>query len=234
MTYLRLLLGLGALAAVTSCGLISSDVADFNLDLPDKNFSIDASSWQVNDTQARALLGMSCASAPTVCSSAAQVACAMNCSGTCSTQTQKCELKLAVSLYQPINLLSEKPELKSINDQPVIKVTIDSVTYDVPVNTLNVATPELGVYVAPISIMSPNDPQATKIGTIPALEPGVTVEKQSIMFTPEGKSKLISMMSTFKTPFNVVVGSSLVVSEGTPFPMGKLDAVLRIRGHAGL
>lgn len=225
-------LGLAVVGA--SCGLVSSDVADFTLDLPDKNFSIDASSWQVDDMEARALLGMSCASAPTVCNSAAQAACEMNCSGTCSMQTQKCELELDVALYQPINLLIEQPELKSINDQPVIKVTIDSVTYDVPTNTLNVATPELGVYVAPITIMDPTDPNAVKIGTIPPLEPGVTVEKQAIAFTPDGKAKLIAMMSTFKTPFNVIVGSTLVVGEGQPFPTGKLDSVIHIRGHAGL
>src|SRR5262245_53671432 len=137
MTNLRWCLG-ALLMASSACGLISSDVADFDLNLPDKNFSIDASRWQVDQQQAMTLLSTSCASAPNVCSSAAQAACEMNCSGTCSMQTQKCELELDVGLYQPINLLMEKPELQSINDQPVIKVTIDSVTYDVTQNTLNV------------------------------------------------------------------------------------------------
>jgi len=49
-------------------------------------------------------------------------ACAMNgLLGSCNTTTQTCDLSLDVSLYQPIDLLSEKPELKSINDEPVIR-----------------------------------------------------------------------------------------------------------------
>jgi|SRR6185295_7589554 len=235
MSKLRLYLG-AAIAAVfaLSCGLISSDVADFDLNLPDKNFSIDASRWQVNEQQARTLLMTSCAAAPNVCNTAAQTACQMGCTGTCSTQTQKCELTLDVSLYQAINLLTEKPELKSINDQPVIKVTIDSVTYDINTNTLNVATPELGVFVAPISIMDPKDSGATKIGTIPSIAAGATAAGKQIEFTPDGKAKLIAMMSSYKTPFNVIVGSSIVVKDGQQVPSGKLDSVIHIRAHAGI
>ena len=228
---------LGALvvaACAAGCGLISSDVADFNLDLPEKNFSIDASSWQVDDAQAQMLLGMNCGSAPAVCNTAAQAACEMNCTGTCNA-SQRCELNLDVSLYQPINLLTEKPELKSINDQPVIRVTIDSVTYDVVTNTLNVATPELTVYVAPMSVMDPKDPEAVPIGTIASIDAGATTaSSEAIAFNADGRAKLIGMMSTYKTPFNVIVGSSITVRQGQMVPMGKLDAVIHIRAHAGL
>src|SRR3712207_6061093 len=135
MTYLGTCLAVLA-AASAGCGLISSDVADFDLTLPDKSFTIDTAGWQIDQAQAQALLGMSCASAPSVCNTAAQQACDMNCSGTCNA-SQRCELQLDVSLYKAINLVEEKPELKSINDQPVIKVTVDSVTYTVTSNTLN-------------------------------------------------------------------------------------------------
>ena len=49
-----------------------------------------------------------------------------------------------------------------------------------------------------------------------------------------GKADLVNIMSTFKTPFNVLVGSTLVVTMGTPVPAGKLDAVVHIKAHAGL
>src|SRR5688572_18110949 len=123
MTYLGTCLGL-LLAASTGCGLISSDVADFDLTLPDKSFSIDTAGWQVDQMQAQVLLNTNCSAAPSVCNTAAQNVCDMNCSGTCNT-SQRCELQLDVSLYKSINLVEEKPELKSINDWPVIKVTID-------------------------------------------------------------------------------------------------------------
>jgi hypothetical protein len=225
-----MMFGLGT----SGCGLISSDVTNFDLTLPDKTFTIDATGWNVNQQAADALLSTNCSSQPTVCASAAMQACQMGCSGSCNTQTHTCDLALDVSLYRPIDLVMEKPELKSINDEPVIKVTIDSVTYEVTANTLNVATPEMKVYVAPMSVMNPKDPQAKEIGVIAAVPAGQTTTPQNIAFNATGKADLVNIMSTFKTPFNVLVGSTLVVTMGTPVPAGKLDAVVHIKAHAGL
>ena len=172
---------------------------------------------------------------PTVCSSAATTACAMNCSGSCNTTTQTCDLSLDVALHQSVNLLEEKPELKSINDEPVIKVTIDSLTYEVTESSLNVATPAMELFVAPVSVMDPHDPQAKDIGTIAAVQPGMTTDgPQDIAFSETGKADLVAMMSTYQTPFNVLVGSTLLVSQGQPVPGGKLSAVVHIKAHAGL
>lgn len=235
MSNLSISLCVALLAATSGCGLISSDVTDFDLTLPDKKFTVDATKWQIDQAQADAVLNTSCASQPMVCASAAMQACTTGCSGSCNATSQTCDLSLDVGLYQPIDLLTEKPELKSINDEPVIKVTIDSVTYEVTANSLNVATPEMTVYVAPKSVMNPKDPMAKAIGTIPSVPAGQTTSKpEAIMFTATGKAELVSIMSTFKTPFNVLVGSTLVIHAGTPVPNGKLDAVVHIKGHAGL
>jgi hypothetical protein len=227
-----------ALALVLSsagCGLISSDVTNFNLDLPSKEFSVDAASWEVSDQEAQMLLSTDCSGAPAVCNSAAQAACPMNCSGTCNATTQTCDLSLGISLYQNVDLLTEKPELQSINDEPVIKVEIDTVTWEVTMNTLTVDTPTMTVFVAPMSVMDPSSPDAKAVGTIRAVTAGeVTDGPQDIAFTPTGKADLIATMSTFKTPFNVIVGSTLTVSAGDSFPQGRLDAVVNIRAHAGL
>ncbi len=217
----------------TGCGLISSDVTNFDLTLPDKNFTIDASGWQVDQTAAATLTSTSCANSPAVCAPAANQACPEDCTGRCGS-SQTCELDLDVGLYQMIDLLREKPELQSINDEPVIKVTVDSVTYEVTANSLNVDTPAMEVYVAPMSIMDPDDPLAKHIGTIPPVPANTTVTAQMVMFTADGKAELVNIMSTFKTPFNLIVGSKLTVKNGTPVPMGRLDAVVHIKGHAGL
>ncbi len=237
MTNLRNRLGAAAVVLLgTGCGLIDSDVTNFDLTLPDKNFTIDATGWQVDQNAAMTYLNTSCANMPTICATGAMAACGPDeCSGSCNATTQRCELALEVSLYQPIDLLTEKPELKSINDEPVIKVELDSVTYEVTSNTLNVATPVMTIYVAPISVMEPTDPLAKAIGTIPAVPAMTTVTTPApIMFTGTGKADLIAAMSTFKTPFNIIVGSTLVVTQGQPVPSGKLDAVVHIKGHAGL
>ena len=71
MTHLRLAALL--LAAVgAGCGLISSDVTNFDLTLPDKNFTVDTSGWQIDQMQAMTFLQTSCASQPTLCPASAR------------------------------------------------------------------------------------------------------------------------------------------------------------------
>jgi hypothetical protein len=233
MTLFRLCL----LAVLPACGLIDSDVTNFDLNLPDKQFSVDASGWQVNQTAADMFLNMSCSSSPMICSAAATQACPMNCSSRCGT-TQKCELELNISAYKGIDLVMEKPELNQINDKPVIKVAIDSVRYAVTKNELTVATPEMGVYVAPITVMDPKDPMAKQVGIIESVPAGAEVAAKDMTFTADGKQALVDTMSTFKTPFNVIIGTSkdhpIVIKAGDQVPMGKLDAVIQIQAHAGL
>lgn len=233
----RLAAAVLGLSLAAGCGLISSDVTNFDLMLPDKKFTIDASGWQVDANKTPfnngTLASVPCSSTSTTCSNVAQ-ACSSGCTGTCDPATSSCALSLDVSRPLKVDLLTEQPDLKTINDQPVIKVSIDSVTYAVTSNSLNVDTPEINVYVAPISALKPTDPDAKLIGSIPVIPKMTTSDFQALMFTPTGKADLISFMSTFKTPFNVLVASSLVVRAGQMLPMGKLDAVVRIRGHAGL
>ena len=231
----RLLILLGTVVAAGGCGLISSDVTNFSLDLPDKTFTVDASSWQVNSTIAQAYLSYPCAATPSYCSSAVTTACASGCAGSCDTTSQTCDLSLAVSVYSKVDLQMDQPELKTINDQPVIHVSIDSVTYAIADNSLNVATPAMTIYVAPMSVVDPDDPSATAIGTIDPVPAGMAITTPvPVTFTTGGKQALIDIMSTFKTPFNVIVGSTLVIQSGDPLPTGKLDADVHITAHAGV
>lgn len=222
----------GAALPLAGCGLISSDVTDVEIKLPDKKFTINTEGWKVSQADADRFLSQSCVSQPSACSSAVEQVCPMGCTGSCNTRT--CDLSLDISLAQPVNLLTEQPELKSFSNQSVIKVGIDSVTYEVAVNTLNVASPELTVYVAPMSVLIADD-QATAIGTIPPIPAHQTITApQAIVFTAAGRDKLVNVMSAFKTPFNVLVGSSILLTAGQAVPTGQLDAVVHITGHAGL
>lgn len=234
MTDLHTRLGALVVALVSSgCGLISSDVTNFNLDLPDKKFSIDTMSWNVDQQMADAALNLTCSS-DAQCMAAAEAACAMDCSGSCNAQS-RCTVNLDVGLHTTIDLLMEKPELQQINDKAVIEVEIDDLLYAVDQNTLNVPTPEIRVYVAPMSVMDPNDPQAKQIGTIPPVTAGmVTMGAQKMMYTADGRANLTAAMGSYKTPFNIIVGSTLTMTAGMPIPMGRLDAVVRIRAHAGI
>ena len=228
--------GLGA-AQLTGCGLISSDVTDFNLAF-EKNFTIDASGWQVDTAQASVfdmngkLQSVSCSSDPSVCSKAVAMACPSGCTGSCSAD-DTCEMSLDVSLSQSVNLVMEKPELSSV-DSSVLKVSVDSVTYDIKSNTLNVDTPPILVYVGPMAALKPSDASVQEIAALDPVPAGWTTTGQAVKFTAAGKTALGNIMATFKTPFNVLVGSSLTIGAGDPLPTGKLEAVVHINGHAGL
>lgn len=235
----RLAAAVLGVSLVAGCGLISSDVTNFDLMLPEKKFTIDASGWQVDGSKSPfsngTLASVPCNSMPTVCSMMVAQACSSDCSSTCDIAANSCQLSLDISRPLKVDLLTDQPDLKTINDQPVIKVSIDSVTYEVRFNDLTVDTPAIDVYVAPISALKPTDPLAKRVGTIPAIAKGtITTEPQALEFTPTGKADLVNIMSTFKTPFNVLVASHLMVHAGQMLPMGKLDAVVHIRGHAGL
>lgn len=214
------------------CGLISSDVTDFTLKTQTHMFTVDASSYMVNQTAANAYLGQSCASAPTECAQWVQSACTTNCSGSCDTGTQKCDLGLEVGVYQKVDLNMDNPELATVSKEPVVKVTIDTITYTVTDNSLNVATPEMTVYVAPMSVMSPTDPMAQSVGTIPAVPAMTTTQPTNMMFTANGKTNLVTIMGNYMTPFNVIVGSTILIKSGDPFPTGKLTAEVDITAHA--
>ncbi len=231
MHYLRFL---AATIALSGCGLIDSSVTNFDLTLPDKAFSVDASGWQVSQGEADAFLMTDCSGAPSVCMTAATMACPMNCTGACSATTNTCELGLDVGLYKTIDLLTDKPELAQINDKAVIEVVIDSVNYAVTANTLTVETPEMKVYVAPMSIMDPDDPMAKQVGTIAPVPAGTPVATREMTFTADGRANLVATMSTYKNPFNIIVGSKIVMSSGDMVPSGKLDAIVQIKAHAGI
>jgi hypothetical protein len=233
MTDLRMRLGALIVALVSGCGVISSDVTNFNLDLPDKKFTIDTMSWNVDQQMAMTALNTTCSSS-TQCMAVADAACSMDCTGVCNPAS-RCTVNLDVGLHTSVNLLMEKPELQQITDKGVIDVEVDDLLYVVEQNTLNVATPEIGIYVAPMSVMDPVDPMAKKIGTIPPVAAGTaTPNAQKMMFTPDGRDHLKAAMGNFKTPFNVIVGSTLSMTSGMPIPQGRLDALIRIRAHAGI
>ncbi len=224
-----------AAGSLAGCGLISSDVTNFDLTLPEKKFTIDTAGWDIQESDAKQYTTLSCESDASVCSRAVASACSSGCTGACNSN-KKCDLTLDISLTQPVNLVAEKPELKSIDDQPVIKVTIDSVTYTVTTNELNVATPRLDVYVAPVSVVQAGtDSGATLIGSLPPIPAGeVSGSPVPLEFTASGKAKLINVMSSFKTPFNVLVGSSLLITADQRVPSGKLEALIHISAHAGI
>lgn len=212
------------------CGLISSDVGDFDLTLPEKRFTVDSAQWDL--TGDATFPTIPCAGMETVCSAAVMEACGdETCFGTCDGTN--CRATIVVGLWTGVNLLDEKPELQTIDEQPLIDVTIDDITYTIEDNTLNVATPELTIYVAPITVMSPGSPSAREVGTIASIPAGAEVSGK-VNLSPEGRADLREFMNDFRTPFNIIVGTEIDIQAGDAVPNGRLDAVVNVSAHAGL
>lgn len=219
-------------ATAASCGLVDPDITEFDLTLPSKQFTIDAERWGLMG--ADALVSTPCDPAGTACEMAAEQACEMDtCAAVCDAGTMTCDLTLFVALYQGVDLTTEKPELQTIEDQPLLDVTIDAINFEVSQNTMNVETPEMVVYAAPSTVMAP-EARAKRIGTVPALPAGTTRSLTGITFDPMGRANLASFMSDFKTPFNIIVGSELLVESGDMIPAGALTVRVVIEAHAGL
>jgi hypothetical protein len=230
MMPVRLALGV---IALSGCSLISSNATTYDLDLPAQMFSVDASGWQVQTSSINDYLAKTCSPSSTLCASAANAACPMNCTGSCDMARQTCDLGLDIALHQTVDLLSEKPELKSIDGATtVLQVTVDSVDYEVTANSLSIDTPPLTVYVAPMSVMDPNDALAKMVGTIEVVPAGTTVLATPMTFTADGQATLSATLADFKNPFNIIVGGTLLLAHGDVVPKGKLDASVHVRAHA--
>lgn len=231
--YLRL--GAATIVGISlaACGVIN-DATSIKLELPDKKFTISADAWQVAQPAADSFLAMPCDTATMACSTLADTLCEANCSGACNA-ANTCDLSLDISLAQPVNLVTDQPALKTFSDQSTIRISVDSVTFDVRTNDLTVDTPVLTVYVAPMSVTLSSDPMAIEIGTVATVPAGqLTAGPEPIDLSEAGRAALVKIMSSFKTPFNVLVGASIHLTEGELVPSGKLDAIVQITGYAGV
>ncbi|MCB9563841.1 MAG: hypothetical protein H6708_25890 [Kofleriaceae bacterium] len=213
------------------CGLVSSDIDDFDLSIEEKSFTIDTSQWGLTDVDT--FVNTDCSATPGVCATAAQQACTDgNCFGSCSTTTNTCELHVVVALWDMVVLTEEQPELQTIDDSPLVGVTIDTIEYAVAENSLNVATPPFTLYVSPSTIMSPGDPEAEAVGTIAPVDARTLLPLTPVDITDAGRASLTDYMTNFSTPFNIIVGADLYIRQGDTVPQGRMSAKVKVAAHA--
>jgi hypothetical protein len=222
-----------AAAATAGCGLIDSDITQFDLSMPERTFTVDTEQWELSSDAS--LPSIDCSGMPGVCSTGIDQYCGSEaCFGSCGA-TDECQIKVLVSLYRTVNLYDEKPELQTLDDQPLVDVTIDRIYYVATENTMNVSSPELTVYLAPQTIMNPGDPQARAIGVIAPLPAQTLVlDPIDVDLTPEGRDILRQFMTDYRTPFNIIVGAEVDIQAGDTMPEGRVVAKVSVDAHAGL
>jgi hypothetical protein len=219
--------------SLSGCGLIDKDITYFDLSLPEQQFTIDTSQWGLSADPT--FPAIPCSLEADICADATAAYCSADqCVGVCDGATGTCKARVLVALSQQINLIEEKPELQSINDQPIINVTIDTVEYRITENTLNFESPEITIYVAPINVISPLNPEARPIGTIAPIEASRQRGWTEVQFTPDGKASLRQFMGDYRSIFNVIVGAWAEIQAGDDMPAGRALTEIRVEAHAGL
>lgn len=228
--------------AVPSGCVVSSEQATVDFSALEKQFSIDATAWSVNVNSARELFQQTCqiedSVDPCVSTAALLGACKGNdCVGACNERISRCGLALPVELWRAVSLLTEIPSLKSFAspaETSNLEITLEEVSYEVSLNTLNIDTAELTLYVAPATVMIPVGRNVQAIATIPAIPAFTDVGTRRVEFLPDGKDILKRQMSDYQVPFNLIVGSALALdTEDAPVPTGRLNLSVRVKGYAG-
>lgn len=231
--FTRVLLCACTAATLAACGLIDTDIADFDLSLPQKDIVIDTGQWEL--TGEESMPSVDCSERAEACSLGIEELCGADgvCVGSCNAD-QTCDVKILVNLWHDFDLAKEKPELEEIEGQPLVSVEIKKIAYRVKENTLNVDTPEMTVYVAPAGVMSPDDPQAQAIGTLAPISAGMVSDEEEVTLTPNGRAILAGFMQQYSVPFNLIVGTEIDIHAGDLVPTGRLTTVVLVTAVAGI
>jgi hypothetical protein len=213
-----------AFVSVISCGLIDPDITKVGFDLPPRTYSFDAA--QLN-LPAGATMEVPCGPGQTItdcCAPPAPLP-APNCAMTpIVCEAGLCTARITIVQSQTMDLANEVPVLR---DLPSFgSVSISRITYMVLTNTLNVASPEMEIFLAPAGVTDPDDPSANppakKFGTVPAIPAGST-EAGMVLLEGDAAATFQSFASDLAKPFNFIVRSRIDVPSGSPIPAGKIE-----------
>jgi hypothetical protein len=220
---------LTGLVGLAGC-VIDSKIDEVDLDLPERRVIVDTADWELTDEGT--LPSVACTAKPDLCADHIEMWCGAEeiCDAECRQET--CEVNVLVALWNTIDLTVEQATLAQLEGRPLQSVTIDEVVFTVSENTLNVDSPALTVSVAPTGVMSVGAGGAQAVGIIPSLTPGSTIEDESVELTASGRMVLANRMRDYQTPFNLVVGATVLLRAGDPVPSGRLVANLRVSAHA--
>jgi len=218
---------LASLMAIGSVGcgwLISSDVTETKFALPSKTFSIDASMVNVpsalqQEVPCGAPPVMDCCNPtpplPAPDCNANTITCEPNASG-----TNVCMAQMTVAQSTPINLGQEVPALNSVTG--VLTIKIKQISYVVNANTLDIDLPDIILYVAPMGVTDPMDPNAKKFGTLPAI-PSMQTPSGDVMLDQNAAAALAMFTQNIQAPFAIIAATTPKVSHA---PTGRIDMTI--------
>jgi hypothetical protein len=225
----KFLRGWVPLVVLAGCGaLIPADVDDQPLSFPDREFRLDADELGLTDNAAvmpTIACGQCTQEIDSFCS-------ASSCRATCDASSATCKAEVDLLLSETYDLRDDGQGFAAL-DGIGAEITIDEVSFEIVTNTLNVATPELSIYLAPVTVADISDGRARWIGSVSPIPPGARGTR-TVTFTPEGRAHLQSFVDAYLTPFNLLVVTRVSVRAGELVPAGMVVGKVRVRAHADL
>jgi hypothetical protein len=202
---------LGALG----CGLISSDITKVTFDLPPKHYVFTTQGFTVPPGAANVRL--TCGSGGVVPTCPAPATC----------DDGVCTVHYPLTVVQKMDFKKDAADIAKYSS--LANISIDRIRYDV-VSTANIAIPPLSIYLAPVTVTNPDDPEAKKFGTVPQIEAGATVSGD-VVKEPTADATFAAFAADVMTPFNFITTTTVVWESGTPIPSGMVD--ITINGRIG-
>lgn len=153
--------------------------------------------------------------------------CRDTCMGGCDPTD--CVAKVVMDDHQEIIVSAQNPDLDVASAQ--VGLTIESVTYDVSRNSLNVDLAGLSLHAATSPLTSPRDPDGYLVGTLGAIPAGGSVRNRRVVPHSDGWRDLYP--ATWVTrPFNLIVSNvhhPVTLEGGDPVLQGGLTISVTIR-----
>jgi hypothetical protein len=139
-----------------------------------------------------------------------------------------CTLGFALEVVAPIDLSRDAPELAQVRGQVPAEVTLEAIEYTVA-SDLNIALPEVALYVAPRDVSSASHPKAYSLGVIPPTNAGLQTPGV-LPLTPEAQQAFGAFARDLRTPFNLIAATKGKLVSGSAMPTG--NVVFTLTGRA--
>ncbi|MBI4511731.1 MAG: hypothetical protein HY698_19010 [Deltaproteobacteria bacterium] len=209
---------LAVAVGASSCGLISSDIDDVKFSLPENKFEVSVSDFRLAGFGSKVpevpCEQVDCATEGTrFCSDTSR--CSASCGG------DLCQVSARISVFEKVDL---RPTLSKLDGK--VKVSIDSVRFDVTDNSLSIDTPPLDVFIAPFTVTDAGNEGAKRVGTI-APVPAKTVLASKLEFTEGGKATMEEFMANYETEFNVFLVGQVTLKGGQDVPTGGIVGTIK-------
>lgn len=163
----------------------------------------------------------------------------------CDATFHKCVAQAEIRVSETIDLTKQVDSSfpSAAIQYGVEAVDVKRVTYWIGQNQLNVATPQIDFYVAPMSARTENDAGAVPLASVakvaamstacgdPAYVDGdAKADGAPVCSAPlpqAGKDALAAFVKDYKTPFQIIAHSVLSAQPGEPVPAGSISFAAR-------